>query len=342
VSEIAIVRAAHLQVYLDEFRKIGVPVERALGCSRLPSWIEETPDAYVSIPLCLEWLARCGRDVELMELGFRASQRESLTSVSLPLQRALLGAPTGFAKMRALLRLATWDDNVLVTGMQPEGDRVRVICDLEGLGGNPFVCLAEWLNLQIMIAIVRSVAGPRWCPPEMTFVARHPASAATQEAFANTRILVGQSHTSILVERDLLARPNLAGGGLRQPRSEPPPGAAGAENAPDWSFTTAFRSAIRPYLADGYPDLALMAEVVGLSRRTLQRRLQMTGQSFSEMVREARFDLARELLVDPSVRIIDVAIAAGYQNPQHFSRAFRHLAGVSPVAYRRSETALVG
>jgi hypothetical protein len=50
VSEIAIVRAAHLQVYLDEFRKIGVSVERALG----GSWIEETPDAYVSIPLCLE------------------------------------------------------------------------------------------------------------------------------------------------------------------------------------------------------------------------------------------------------------------------------------------------
>jgi hypothetical protein len=51
---IAIVRAAHLHVYLDELREIGVPVERALGSSRLPSWIEETPDAYVSIPLSLE------------------------------------------------------------------------------------------------------------------------------------------------------------------------------------------------------------------------------------------------------------------------------------------------
>jgi AraC-like DNA-binding protein len=340
VPEIAIVRAAHLQVYLDEFRQIGVPLERELGGSRLPSWIEETPDAYVSIPLCLDWLARCGRDVELMELGFRASRRESVALVSLPLQRALLDAPTGLARMRALLRLATWDDNVLVTRMQPEGDRVRVICDLDGLGGHPFVCLAEWLNLQIMISIVRSVAGPRWCPPEMTFVARRRPSTATQEAFDNTRILVGQPHTSILVESDLLARTHPPGSGLPPDRSDPPRrGANGADGAPDWSFTTAFRTAIRPYLADGYPDLALMAEVVGLSRRTLQRRLQLTGRTYSDVVREARFELAREMLVDPSARIIDVAMAAGYQTPQHFARAFRHLCGVSPTAYRRSVAA---
>jgi AraC-like DNA-binding protein len=42
-----------------------------------------------------------------------------------------------------------------------------------------------------------------------------------------------------------------------------------------------------------------MAEVVGLSRRTLQRRLQLSGRTYSDVVREARFDLARELLGDP-------------------------------------------
>jgi AraC-like DNA-binding protein len=342
VSGIAIVRAAHLQVYLNEFREIGVPVEREIGGSRLPSWVEETPDAYVSLPLCLEWLARCGRDVEPMELGFRAARRQSLARVSLPLRRALVAAPTGFARMRALLRLATWDDNVLVTRMRPEGDRVRVICDLDGLGRHPFVSLAEWLNLQVMIAIVRSVAGDRWCPPEMTFVARRRPSAATREAFGNTRILFGQPHTSILVESDLLARETLAERGRPSGGSDPPRAVGSADDPPDWSFTSAFRSAIRPYLADGYPDLALMSEVVGLSRRTLQRRLQLTGRTYSDVVREARFDLARELLVDPSARIIDVAMAAGYQSPQHFARAFRHLTGVSPTAYRRSEATIAG
>ena len=333
MAEIAIVRAAHLHVYLDELHEIGAPVERALGGSRLPSWIEETPDAYVSVPLVFDWVARCGRDVELMDLGFRAARRASLACVSAPLRRALLDAPTGFARLRAVLRLAALDDSALAPRMQAEGDLVRVICDLQGLGGNPFVCLGEWLNLQAMISVVRSVAGPDWRPPEMTFVARRGPSFAAQEAFPDTRILVGQAQTSILVGRDLLARPGADAAEGATSRS------CAVDDAAVWSFAAALRSAIRPYLADGYPDLRLISEVVGLSGRTLQRRLQQCGRSYSDVVQEARFSLALELLVDPAAKVIDVAMAAGYENPQHFSRAFRQLTGVSPTAYRRSATA---
>lgn len=333
MSEIAIVRAAHLNVYLDELREIGAPVDRSLRNSRIPSWIEETPDAYVSIPLSLEWIARCGRDLEPTDLGFRAAQRATLASLSAPLRHALLDAPTGFARVRALLRLAALDDSALAPRMHMEGDQVRVVCDMQGLGGNPFVCLGEWLNLQALISIVRSVAGPRWSPSELTFVARQRPSSAAREDLPNTRILVGQPHTSILMDLDVLARPGAAGD------SGAPEQAFLDDEAATWSFPVALRSAIRPYLAEGYPDLPLMAEVVGLSGRTLQRRLQLCGRTYSDLVREARFDLARELLDDPSARIIDVAMAAGYESPQHFSRAFRQMTGMSPTAYRRSAVA---
>ena len=53
--EIAIVRAAHLYNCIEELREIGVPVERELARSRLPPWILENPDAYVSYALCLDW-----------------------------------------------------------------------------------------------------------------------------------------------------------------------------------------------------------------------------------------------------------------------------------------------
>lgn len=81
VAEIAIIRAAHLLVYIDELREIGVPVERALARSRLPPWALEDADAYVSYALCLEWLAGCSSDMELMEFGFRAARRGSLATL---------------------------------------------------------------------------------------------------------------------------------------------------------------------------------------------------------------------------------------------------------------------
>jgi hypothetical protein len=105
------------------------------------------PDAYVSAPLLLAWAARCGRDFEPMDLGFRGAQRASLASLNAPLQRALRDAPTVLGRMRTLLRLARREDSRLVTSIHQEGDRVRVICETQGFELNRFVCFAEWIRV---------------------------------------------------------------------------------------------------------------------------------------------------------------------------------------------------
>ncbi|OSP53590.1 AraC family transcriptional regulator [Pseudoruegeria sp. SK021] len=333
--EISIFRAAHLHIYFDELREIGVPVESALARSRIPLWVMDDPDAYVSVELSLDWLARSSRDVELMEFGFRAARRSSLASMGKPLQHAILQAPTGYSRLQSFIRCASLEDNVLSIRMQAEGDQFRVVSTIGGFDRNPRISLAEWVDLQAMISIVRSVAGPNWCPQEITFVSDQRPTAKVQEAFPNTRILVGQPCTSILVGKRLLAEPCPRNGGigLDQPilQIEGRPD----EDTTDWSFAAALRAALRPYLADGYPALSQMAETFHMSERTLQRRLQKCGRSYSDVVQEARFDVAQQLLLDPSNRITDIALATGYENQQHFARAFRRFAGVSPTSFRR-------
>lgn len=336
MAEVAIVRAAHLHVYIDELREIGVPVEKAWTRSRLPGGALDDPDTYVSFAHCLEWLSSCSRDVELMEFGFRSARRESLASLGAPVQRAILGAPTGIARLLALARCAALEDNVLSLRMQAEGDRIRVISTMAGFTNNPSVGIGEWIDLHALISIVRSVAGPRWCPQEMTFVSRHRSTPMVQGAFPNTRILVGQPFTSILVDGVLLARPCAPYGGDAADQAVLSADTIPEEDLIDWNTAAALGAAIRPYLADGYPTLPEMAETFQMSERTLQRRIRQCGSSYSEVVQEARFDLAREMLVDPSIKIIDVAMAAGYENPQHFARAFRRRAGVSPTLFRKS------
>lgn len=336
LTEIAIIRAAHLLVYIDELREIGVPVERALARSRLPPWALEDPDAFVSYALCLEWLAGCSSDMELMEFGFRAARRGSLATLGGPFRRAILGAPTGFGRLQTFVRCAALEDNVLSIRLQPEGDRIRVISTQAGFETNPLIIIGEWVDLQGMISIVQSVAGPRWCPQEMTFVSRQRPTAAIREAFPNTRILVGQPCTSILVSSSLLAGPYSPGSGSPTGQTGSPPETILNDDLTGWNFATALRAAIRPYLANGYPALPEMAEAFMMSRRTLQRRLRQCGRSYLEVVQEARFELARDLLVDPSTRITDIALATGYGNQQHFARAFRRYAGVSPSVFRKS------
>lgn len=322
----AIVRAAHLNAYVGVLRGIGFPVERALARSRLPSWIEELPDAYVSVPLAMEWVGASGKDFSQTELGFRAAQQASLQALRPQFQTALAMAPTGLMRLRAFVRFAASEDSALHASLRREGQQLRIFVDMERMRTHPFVSYAEWLNVQGVISVIRSVAGEDWCPAEITFVSPRDVADEAQASFPNTRFLTGQAHTSVLADKDLLARPTFL-----DAEEAPPLG----DNPEPWHLPGILRSIVQPYLAEGYPDLASTAEIVGLSTRTLQRRLQSSGTTYSGIVEQARLGLAMRNLRESAVPIVDVAHASGYENPQHFARAFRRVTGVTPTAYRR-------
>jgi len=338
---LAIVRAAHLRDYLVVMRRIGMPVDRELARSRLPPQIEEAPDLYVSVPVAIEWIAHCGRDLEPMELGFLGARQASRASIKPAHLTEMLAAQTGYRRLEAFIRIACREDNCLRVSLRQEGDQTRVICDMVHLGRHPFICFAEWLNLQGVMSIMSDLAGPNWSPRELTFVSRYAPPDLAHEAFPNTRILVGQAYPSILIDSAHLARP--CGGTATPPDtvSDTGPMSLGQGNGPSdqveaWDFLNLLRMILQPYLNGGRPDLSLVAEIVGMSPRTLQRRLQHSGSSYSQVLQEARFDLARGLLDDSGAKIIDVAMTAGYDSQQHFTRAFRRFTGLTPTGYRRA------
>ena len=77
------------------------------------------------------------------------------------------------------------------------------------------------------------------------------------------------------------------------------------------------------------------ARQLALSERTLHRRLAEEGTRFSEMVDEARFRRARELLADRRMNMESIAFAVGFAEPSSFSRAFKRWSGMGAAQYRR-------
>jgi AraC-like DNA-binding protein len=94
------------------------------------------------------------------------------------------------------------------------------------------------------------------------------------------------------------------------------------------------RGAITTSLPDGEPTIASLAKRLGMSTRTLQRRLADGEASFSQLLDETRRNLALAYLDERGLSISEVGLLLGYSEPSAFNRAFKRWMGESPSRYR--------
>lgn len=61
-----------------------------------------------------------------------------------------------------------------------------------------------------------------------------------------------------------------------------------------------------------------------------------TGLTPNAFRTEARINVAKRLLKDPSLRLVDIAIATGFASHAHFSTVFSHEVGITPLSWRKN------
>ena len=89
-------------------------------------------------------------------------------------------------------------------------------------------------------------------------------------------------------------------------------------------------------LSEGIPTISKIADQLGMSRRTLQRRLADQGLVYQELVDETRRDLAVRLLERNEFSLAEIAFLTGYSEQSTFTRAFKRWHGLTPTGFRRS------
>lgn len=80
----------------------------------------------------------------------------------------------------------------------------------------------------------------------------------------------------------------------------------------------------------------VVASQLGMSRRTLHRRLEALGTRFSEQRDIVVLQLAKQTLGTTSVSVTELAQQLGYSDSSAFDRAFKRLTGLAPLAYRHA------
>jgi AraC-like DNA-binding protein len=96
----------------------------------------------------------------------------------------------------------------------------------------------------------------------------------------------------------------------------------------------------REYISANYTEdlsLGAVAKAVHMSTFYFCKQFKKaTGLSFTNYLGRLRIEKAKERLLNPQVRVSEVAFEVGFQSLTHFNRVFRNLAGESPSAYRET------
>jgi AraC-like DNA-binding protein len=96
------------------------------------------------------------------------------------------------------------------------------------------------------------------------------------------------------------------------------------------SFRSAVENAVVPLLPHGRAQAPEIAVRLGVSQRTLARRLSAEGVTYSDVLEGLRSDLAQRYLADETLTISQIAWLLGYQEVSAFTHAFKRWSGMTP------------
>jgi AraC-like DNA-binding protein len=180
-----------------------------------------------------------------------------------------------------------------------------------------------------MINLVRMGAGSAWRPAKIWVELDSISRLDQLEAFGDAEIQRHRRVSGFTIPRSVLSR------------SMPSQTSAVLDkddrffaDAPSTEFVGSLRQVLRSLVRIGHPRIESVAEIGGVSARTLQRRLRAEGLTFKTVVDQARFQVAADLMGEKDLTLVEIAQELSYADQAHFTHAFRRWAGVSPGQYR--------
>lgn len=187
-----------------------------------------------------------------------------------------------------------------------------------------------------ILTLAREITGVSIEPVQVRFPYKRPRATAGHRALFKAPLIFGAETAALLLRGKDLDRPVLQADSTLGGYLDQLAGSILASLKTRGSFADSVRRALWPELNGGEADLEGIAGRLGVSSRTLQRRLREEGTSFAEVLESFRREMALHLLGERSLAVYEVAYLLGYSEPSTFYRAFRRWERVSPREFRRS------
>ena len=337
MHDIAVGRSLEMRLFTRYLDDKGVPWCTDASRIGLPAR-RVGADAFLPSALVMEFLGQVVEREDFAEMSALASLGPDgeILSCTAPgkVEAALLYAPTLYSGLRALCHESTSQWSHCRFWLR-ETEHTVWVCSLLALpGGNRN--RRGWeqqvqSRLIRLVGLIQEYLGSRWRPEGLLLETEALPSVMFAEIMQSPRVFTNAAYSAVPVSRKLLSE-----GGPRNPSGAGSllPHASGHGDA-DWSCVHCLKLLLPEYVMDSAVTIERIAEIAGVSSRTLQRALAAEGMTFRELIDTARFQVARQKLTDPAATIDEISRLLGYSESTHFTRAFRRIAGRTPSEYRK-------
>lgn len=318
------------QAFWRATERMGLPAPALLRQAKLPATLHLTPDAWLTTTQYFA-LWRAVEDLSQdPAIGLKLTV-ETDTSVHPPATMSAFFARDyrdGLHRLARFKRLCT-PEELSVT--ESGGESRVAVRWLHTDKVEPDA--AADVTFAAILELGRRGTGRHIRPLRVEMVRQGPVSEAHRGYF-DAPVRTGCSQNALVLNRDDL---DLAFAGHNPEllaMLEPALAASLAEIKAQSSLSEQVKILIKRRIASGKPEVADVARELGMSERTLQRRITEQGSSYRELLDEARQELGRHLLSDDQNGIDEIAFLLGFQDTSSFYRAFRSWEGVTPAQWR--------
>jgi AraC-like DNA-binding protein len=218
-----------------------------------------------------------------------------------------------------------------VTQLEVEGD-VAVfsysLYDPSGMGAIQLLDSA----LATAVKVFRELCGPEFVPTEILIPRRQPAAVLPHSTFFRAPVRFNQESAAVVFPAAWLKHP-LAGANpfIRRALELQ---IVGCEDACPTDLKDELRRLLRSELVKARRSASDIARHLAIHRRTLNRHLKAEGTGFKTVADEVRFGIARQLLGDTDLPLVEIAAALDFSEPAAFTRAFHRWSGATPSSWR--------
>ncbi|MGH6624091.1 MAG: AraC family transcriptional regulator [Burkholderiaceae bacterium] len=324
-----LIRSASLTHYADVARGVGLDPGRMLREFGLPPHCLEDPELKIPLDAVRELLEVSAERSDTEAFGLLVAEARRLSNLG-PLGLLIREQPTLRLAIDAFVHYGRQLNEALWLTVE-ETSNVVILREELVAGRASSVRQSTELAIGVAFRMLRNFLGPGWRPKRVCFAHEAPARRAVHERVFGPDVEFGHDFNGIVCARGDLevlnpnADPEMARLARRMLEAEP-------TEAPDAAAEV--RDLVVMLLGTGDCTIDRAAQHLGVDRRTIHRRLQSNGKTFSDIVDAVRREFAQRYLKDRNRSLAEVASLLGFSAPSGFSRWYRHQFGATPSQQR--------